>query len=204
MKSSKKSKKVVCTSSQAADMIAGSSASAAAAVTFGGSTQTANIFAHYGASAQDKGMRGESALTMIQSSRQMSSLDMDMSLALKKLTKTDSLTKQRGLTDLIQLVSTRPPDTACAVLGGFCSSFGRLAVLDSDRRTRELTYNCLEVICSKVGKRATEYLKIVLPHWLTGLHDSTRETAIAARKAFDSLVNPSHKKKKNTRVSFLA
>uniref|UniRef100_A0A0G4HPN5 E3 ubiquitin-protein ligase listerin n=1 Tax=Chromera velia CCMP2878 TaxID=1169474 RepID=A0A0G4HPN5_9ALVE len=168
-------------------------------------SQTADIFAQFAnvgsglATGSHEGgvadVSGHASFASLPTALQ-SEGDAEIAMALKKLAKKDSVTKQKAIAELQQLVERKDQDALASSLSSFAVSYRRVALLDPDRRVREQMAMCLGRLAEKIGRRLSEQLKALAPFWLFSVHDSSREVAAAARSALDKTFPPAQKKKR--------
>lgn len=116
-------------------------------------------------------------------------------LVLKKLTKKDSVTKHKGLLELVDLVSQADVDVLKPVLPFWPKYFSNLST-DADHRVREGTQQAQAAITSKVGKHIAPYLKVLAGPWIASLFDSHAVAASYATNSFEKSF-PTAEKQKN-------
>lgn len=112
-------------------------------------------------------------------------IDDNFKLALKKLSKRDPITKQKGLQELSDLIKNSEIEMIKPLLPLWPRFYGYLSI-DIDHRVREASQQAQAAFLLKTGKHIAPYLKQLAGPWLTSQFDTH---AIAASLALASFKN---------------
>ncbi|KAL1917410.1 uncharacterized protein VTP21DRAFT_3803 [Calcarisporiella thermophila] len=123
----------------------------------------------------------------------LTDLNPDLVVILKKLSKRDPTTKLRALEELDAYIKESDLDTVCGLIGIWVRMYARLAI-EVDRRVRAAAQGVLNTIVKRVGKRLGKYVRDVVPVWVCSFFDVNREVAKVASEAFQSAFPPNRRK----------
>ncbi|XP_018571354.1 E3 ubiquitin-protein ligase listerin isoform X2 [Anoplophora glabripennis] len=112
-----------------------------------------------------------------------SSIDPNIQLVLKKISKKDSTTKLKGLQEFADLVKNSEADSIKALLPVWPRFYNVLST-DIDNRVREATHNVHHEIVLKAKRNIAPYLKQLMAPWFTSQYDTYPPAASAAAQAF--------------------
>lgn len=124
---------------------------------------------------------------------EISNIDPNVQVVLKKLTKKDAVTKGKALLELAKLIEESEMDVVRAVLPLWPRLFKNLYA-DVSHRVREYCQQAHKAFVMKLGKLIAPCLKQLLPEWLGSQFD-TYAPAASVAKASLSIAFPSHKLK---------
>jgi hypothetical protein len=110
-----------------------------------------------------------------------SSLDPELRVIVKKLSKRDNITKQRALEELSEYLSQ---NMTSEFMETWEKLFQKLAI-DHDRKVRENCFSVLKQIIQYDSKLLAPILKKVAGPWILGRFDSSKEVAQIATASFD-------------------
>lgn len=114
---------------------------------------------------------------------------------LKKLSKRDPITKQKGLKELSDLIKNSEVETVKPLLPLWPRFYGYLSI-DIDNRVRESSQHAQAAFLLKTGKHIAPYLKQLAGPWLTSQFDTHAITASLALASFKKSF-PSKEKQRN-------
>ncbi|CEL98161.1 unnamed protein product [Vitrella brassicaformis CCMP3155] len=201
-----KGKSKASSSSKAAELLINTSSAAdAQAASNAGSSQLSAIFERFAAPSVSRDV-SDSSLSIDNgaSSRPSGSPpppsvrfeNNDIGMALRKMMKKDSVTKQKGLADLQTALETGDAAVVTGCLPAFCYVYRRFALLDESWRVRKGAQGCFVLVVGKVGRELAPHLRGVLPVWLASCFDVNEEVAMSARRALDTAFPPEQVKKR--------
>jgi hypothetical protein len=110
-------------------------------------------------------------------------LDPALRLVLKKISKRDSVTKQKAIDELNSLL-TGNKDFIQQIIPSWESLFNKLA-LDVDRKVREATLNCHSRIVQSSSKQIAPILKKIIGTWIICRFDQSKEIINLATSSFE-------------------
>ncbi|KAI3632309.1 hypothetical protein MIR68_009415 [Amoeboaphelidium protococcarum] len=170
-----------------------SSDSSRAAELLGGNVANINVFTGFSAFSQQSGASSISASNLVDS--QYDQLKPELSVLLKKLSKRDSITKQKAVDELNVMVDSLTDEEVLSLMPVWPNVYYKLSI-DSDRKIR-LSINQIHAslvlrLKSKVGPQ----LRDLMGPSLNSTFDLNREVAAVASKALHELF-PTHEKLQN-------
>ncbi|ESO83676.1 hypothetical protein LOTGIDRAFT_133152, partial [Lottia gigantea] len=114
-----------------------------------------------------------------------SSLDADVRLVLRKLSKKDSTTKIKALQELSDLSQQKDTEVLKSMLPFWPRLYNRLS-MDVDCKVREAVNNTFLVVSVRVGKEIAPYLKSIMGCWIASQCDTYPIVAFSAIKVFQN------------------
>ena len=130
------------------------------------------------------------------------SVDSELRVILRKIQKKDPLTKQKALQELLSLEEAQKLQS---ILPYFPRLYRSLTI-DTDRKVRQLSHSCWQVIAESSGKNVTPYLSEIAPYWVLGMCDFYAPASSSAVAAMNNIFEESVKRKsffKHMAVSIL-
>ncbi|CAG9822593.1 unnamed protein product [Phaedon cochleariae] len=118
-----------------------------------------------------------------------SSIDPNIQVIFKKLSKKDSTTKIKGLQELADLIKNSDQDTVKAVLP-LWPRFYNVFVTDIDNRVREATHSVHHQIILKAKRNIAPFLKQLMAPWFTSQYDPYPPAASVASQALKDAFPP--------------
>nr|XP_023024069.1 E3 ubiquitin-protein ligase listerin [Leptinotarsa decemlineata] len=117
------------------------------------------------------------------------SVDPNVQVILKKITKKDHTTKIKGLQELAELIKTSEPEAVKSMLLVWPRFYNTL-VTDIDNGVREATHNVHHQIVLKAKRNIAPYLKQLMAPWFTSQYDTYPPAASIASQAFKDCFPP--------------
>ncbi|KAG5874665.1 hypothetical protein JTB14_012946 [Gonioctena quinquepunctata] len=117
------------------------------------------------------------------------SLDPNIQVVLKKITKKDNTTKIKGLQELADLIKNSEQEAVKSVLLVWPRFYNTLAT-DIDNGVREATHNVHHQIVLKAKRNIAPHLKQLMAPWFTSQYDTYAPAASAASQAFKDAFPP--------------
>ncbi|XP_050414016.1 E3 ubiquitin-protein ligase listerin [Patella vulgata] len=112
-----------------------------------------------------------------------STLDSDVRLLLRKLSKRDTTTKIKALQELGAICQQKDADVIKSMLPFWPRLYNRLSI-DTDHKVREAVQQTFLIITSQVKKEIAPYLKSIMGCWILSQCDTYPTVASAANQAF--------------------
>ncbi|KAK6175849.1 hypothetical protein SNE40_014229 [Patella caerulea] len=112
-----------------------------------------------------------------------STLDSDVRLVLRKLTKRDTTTKIKALQELGAICQQKDADVIKSMLPFWPRLYNRLSI-DNDHKVREAVQQTFLIITSQIKKEIAPYLKSIMGCWILSQCDTYPTVASAANQAF--------------------
>ncbi|XP_048513180.1 E3 ubiquitin-protein ligase listerin isoform X2 [Athalia rosae] len=119
----------------------------------------------------------------------VSKLDSNFQLLLKKMNKKDATTKLKALQEFTVLCNNSTPLTVRSVLPFWPRIYCVLAI-DVNHRVREATHIAHLAVVKPVGRNIAPYLKQLAGPWFTSQYDTYAPAASAASNAFQEIFPP--------------
>ena len=121
--------------------------------------------------------------TMSIAGDEYASLDPSLRLVLKKISKRDSVTKQKAVEELTLLLAGNENFVQQIILP-WEALFNKLA-LDIDRKVREATLNCHCQIVKSASKQIAPILKNIIGTWIISRFDQSKEVSNLSKSSFE-------------------
>ncbi|XP_062615887.1 E3 ubiquitin-protein ligase listerin-like [Saccostrea cucullata] len=118
-----------------------------------------------------------------------SSLDSDIRMVLRKLSKRDATTKVKALQEFSSLCKEKDEESVKAVLPYWPRIYNKMA-LDVDHRVREMTQTAMNTLVLRMRKNLAPNLKTLMGAWLLSQCDTYPTVATAAQQAFQTAFPP--------------
>ncbi|RGB43798.1 hypothetical protein C1646_749399 [Rhizophagus diaphanus] len=131
------------------------------------------------------------ATSDIDSAVSNATLDPELVLILKRLSKRDPTTKLKALEEFEAYLKSkeRNENELTGILDLWTKLFVKLGI-DVDRRIRYATYSCHLTIVKIIKKRIAPFLKEILPVWIISLFDQSKDVARMANESFQTAFPP--------------
>lgn len=113
------------------------------------------------------------------------SLDADLRVLLRKLSKKDSITKIKALQEFNLLIKDKEEKDVKAVLPYWPRIYSKM-VLDVDHRVRETVQQSMNILAMRLHRQLAPHLKKLMAYWLLSICDPYPTVATAAQQAFNS------------------
>lgn len=111
------------------------------------------------------------------------SLDADIRMVLRKLSKKDATTKVKALQEFSSLCKEKDEESVKAVLPFWPRIYNKMAI-DIDHRVREMTQTAMNTLVLRMRKNLAPHLKSLMGAWLLSQCDTYPTVASAAQQAF--------------------
>ncbi|RIA93731.1 hypothetical protein C1645_803902 [Glomus cerebriforme] len=118
-------------------------------------------------------------------------LDPELVIIFKKLSKRDPTTKLKALEELEAYLKSkeRNEKELVGILDVWAKLFVKLGI-DVDRRVRYATHSCHFIIVTIIKKKIAPFLKEILPIWVISLFDQSKDVARIANESFQAAFPP--------------
>lgn len=116
----------------------------------------------------------------------ISQLDSELVLLLRKLAKRDSTTKLRALEELEAYVKKSDDVAALTAIAPVWPKLYNRVGSDVDRRVCQTAHSVHKLVAVRLGHRLAPILREVIGTWVTGIFDTNKEVAKAAREGFNA------------------
>lgn len=113
------------------------------------------------------------------------SLDAELRVLLRKLSKKDSITKIKALQEFNLLIKDKEEKDVKAVLPYWPRIYSKM-VLDVDYRVRETVQQSMNILAMRLHRQLAPHLKKLMAYWLLSICDPYPTVATAAQQAFNS------------------
>ncbi|KAK9507549.1 hypothetical protein O3M35_007378 [Rhynocoris fuscipes] len=116
-------------------------------------------------------------------------IDPNFQVVLKKMSKKDSITRHKALTEFMNLCYESDDEAIKSALPSWIRLYGNLS-LDIEHRIREAAHLAHHAVVTKVGRNLAPYIKQIAPYWFISQYDTYPPAASAASNSFKAAFPP--------------